>query len=264
MGRPLNKKYFGNRNVAADGTLASGSTLSAGAEIGGEGVASVTITQGTGKTDGSKTVTFGAPTMANGVRATGTANVAGGVLTITITNKGSGYDAPPSVTVTGGGTGWSYTAVLTTDSGAVGTYTNKENAIKAYACATGGALVEVDIQKQVSAKRYRFNSDGQTSRTGTNIGRLRWDAVADGTYGYTAAQGVEMNIIASDAAGGTYLVRKLTGRTCTLNPVAFGSTPGTLFGLGGATSAGTVFTAGKQYKWTFGTADATTAKILNA
>ena len=102
------------------------------------------------------------------------------------------------------------------------------------------------------------------NRVGAEIGRIRYDAVADGTAGNTAAEGKELNIVAVDASGGTYLVRKLYNRTCTLNPVSFASTPGTAFGLGGATSAGTVFTANKQYKWTFGTPTADTVKILNA
>jgi len=45
MGRPLNKKYFGNRNVGTDGTFASGSTLSnTSAEIGGKSISSFNIT----------------------------------------------------------------------------------------------------------------------------------------------------------------------------------------------------------------------------
>ena len=38
MGRPLNKKYFGNRNIGSTSTTADNG-------IGGEGVESVTITQ---------------------------------------------------------------------------------------------------------------------------------------------------------------------------------------------------------------------------
>ena len=45
MGRPLNKKYFGNRNVGSDGTFASGATLSnTSAEIGGKSISSFNIT----------------------------------------------------------------------------------------------------------------------------------------------------------------------------------------------------------------------------
>lgn len=209
-------------------------------------------------------------TLVTGAQTAVTGDGSGSSLTITptyrakavvITQRGSGYtgnEAAPTFTqsVTG-------TSVLTTDSGAVGSATNDENAILAWAY-TGGNLVEVDLQKQISAKRYRFNKTGEVSRTGTEIGRIKYTGVADGTAGNTAAEGVELNIVAVDASGGTYLVRKLYNRTCTVNPVAFASTPGTAFGLGGSTSAGSVYTAGKQYKWTFGTATADCVKILNA
>lgn len=45
MGRPLNKKYFGNRNVGTDGAFASGATIdNTSAEIGGKSISSFNIT----------------------------------------------------------------------------------------------------------------------------------------------------------------------------------------------------------------------------
>ena len=84
MGRPINKKYFGNRNTGTAGTADDG--------IGGEGVASVTITNGGSNFDpANTTVTFSAPQLPTGVTATGTATIAAGVVTgIVITNPGSG------------------------------------------------------------------------------------------------------------------------------------------------------------------------------
>ena len=356
MGRPLNKKYFGNRNIGADGTYASGSTLSSGAEIGGEGVASVAAgSVGSAIQINNTYKTFpvaaiGSPSLANGITATispvweiDTVSLSGGstytagnitslsglttqatvapIFSVTVSGgvpsfknftdagttrgeftsingngittwavigpggngaaqatitfrlkridvltAGSGYDVAPSITWSGNASGTtpsSQTVTLTVDTGAVGSATNKENAIKAYAY-TGGSLVEVDIQKQISTKRYRVNKSGETARTGTEVARIRYDAVADGTAGYTAAQGVELNIIAQDTDGKTYLVRKLWNRTCTVMPVAIGSTPGTLFGLGGAKSAGTQFAANQKVKWTFGAATSDTVTILNA
>ena len=358
MGRPLNKKYFGNRNVGVNSPNDNG--------IGGEGVASVTLggtNNSSGFTAGASQISFSAPALANGSRATGalvvtsgiingsttygtitgtaitgaqggtglavkstsgsgtgatftiaktgagttyngattitvvnggsgyavndtvtisgallggatpandltftlgTSVVSGRITGVTITSAGSGYDVAPTVTVTTGTQGTlTLTAVLSVDSGAVGSSTNQENAIKAYAYI-GSSLVEVDIQKQVSSKRYKVNKSGDVNRLGTRLARIRYDAVADGTKGYTDAEGVELNIIAQDTDGKTYLVRKLCAHTCTVNPVAIGSTPGTLFGLGGAKAAGTQFTAGQQVKWTFGSPTADTVKILNA
>lgn len=332
MGRPLNKKYFGNRNY--------GVTSPTDDQLGGEGVASVTL--GTlGSYTTRPTITFPVPQIANGTRATGTvtsevlsaitsngttgtgyqvgdlvtftgitgvtgyvATVGSGVgeiqsITFTqagtsrgnfttlpsgvtnvavvgghgtlgtvnilfrakavaITLKGSGYtgsEAAPTFTqsVTG-------TTVLTTDSGAVGSTTNQENAIIAYAYISG-SLVEVDIQKQISSKRYRVNKSGDTGayeRVGTRIARLRYDAEAGlaNSNPYTAAEGVEMNIVAFDSEGKTYLVRKLTGRTCTLNPKAITRL---------SSSAGTQFAAGTQVKWSFSSAVLNTSvQIENA
>jgi hypothetical protein len=326
MGRPLNKKYFGNRNVAADGTLASGSTLSSGAEVGGEGVASINWSNlGSWRTGPVSGLALPAPSMANGVTAglsiyysvagvvtsAGKTNLAVGWkgtnasipgLEITVTDvsgsnavfavttqatpfttipfsgngqsvtftksggsgtattfltdvnwqvdastsvsvKGSGYKGTETFTVTvGSGTAPAGTIVLTADTGAVGSVTNRENSIVAYAY-TGGSLVEVDIQKQISTKRYRVNKSGETSRTGTEVARIRYDAEADGSAGFTASEGVELNIVAIDSQGKTYLVRKLTAHTATLNPKAISR-------LG--SSAGTQFAAGKQIPWTFG------------
>jgi len=189
------------------------------------------------------------------------------VKSITTVNKGSGYATPPTLSWgTNSGTLPAVpTVALTTDSGNVGSSTNAENAILAWAY-TGGSLVEVDLQKQISTKRYKFNKGGEVNRLGTEIGRIRYDAPADGTAGFTTAEGKELNIVAVDASGGTYLVRKMYNRTCTVNPVAIpsaGSNPAATFGVT-ANQAGTVYTAGKQYKWTFGTPTADTVQILNA
>jgi hypothetical protein len=81
MGRPLNKKYFGNRNAGTTGTTDDG--------IGGTAVASVTL--GTlGSYTVRPTITFSAPDLANvgGVTATGT--VTSEVLSATISG-GTGY-----------------------------------------------------------------------------------------------------------------------------------------------------------------------------
>jgi hypothetical protein len=45
MGRPLNKKYFGNRNIGTDSTFVSGATIdNTSAEIGGKSIYSFNIT----------------------------------------------------------------------------------------------------------------------------------------------------------------------------------------------------------------------------
>lgn len=357
MARSLNKKYFGNRNVGANSTLATGEVLTAGAEIGGEGVESVSQPVGgvgsfvvNDTYRNFPTLTASAPTIANGVTAilspvfeietvsyasggaTGYANglstsitsfspasgasvnivltlgavtsvnltganrgefrvgdfTGQGITTrqvlqapnsgtdlqinvtfrvkrIEVTTKGSGYVSAPSLTW-GGHTFTGQTvpslnqATLTTDSGSVGSVTNRENAIIAYAYISG-SLVEVDIQRQVSSKRYRVNKSGDTSREGARIARIRYDAEADGTKGYTAAEGVELNIVAIDSDGGTYLVRKLTNHTAVVVPMAIArlsSSAGTQFP---ATTDAYGIVRHKSVSWTF---NGTTApKVLN-
>ena len=94
MGRPLNKKYFGNRNI---GTTGSGDNA-----MGGEGVGSVTITNEGSYTSALPTVSFSTPDLSGigGVRATGI--VHGHALSAATTSNGSGYNFGDTLTVVGG------------------------------------------------------------------------------------------------------------------------------------------------------------------
>jgi hypothetical protein len=132
---------------------------------------------------------------------------------------------------------------LTTDSGSAGTVTNDENAIITYAFLTGGSLLLSDITKQTNDKRYKVKNT-----TGTGICQLKTSALAN-------AAG-EMNIVATDSAGVTYFVAKLTSRKAVLVPAAVARL---------SSSAGTQFASGTSAKWTFGSAVLnTTVTIENA
>ena len=85
MGRPLNKKYFGS--LAASG-------------IGGEGVASVTITAA-GNYDALATVSFSAPDLPGGVGATG--DVVMELRSVAINNASGFYTAGDTLVIGGGG-----------------------------------------------------------------------------------------------------------------------------------------------------------------
>ena len=170
----------------------------------------------------------------NTVSATGlTLNLLYGLSSVTVVTRGSGYTTPANAALLGLYNGASATAVLTTDTGAVGSSTNQENAIIAYAYVTGGSRQVADIIKQVSGKRYKVKT-----ATGTMICKLKSSA--------SSAAG-EMEIVATDAASGTYYVTKLTAHKATL-------TRGT----------GTVYVTGVATPWTFSTADAVYCKIPNA
>jgi hypothetical protein len=224
MGRPIHKKFFGNRNVGTTGAADDG--------IGGQGVASVTLGgTWTGFTLATTTVTFSAPQLPGGVTATGTATIVGDAITaIVITEKGSGYTSAPTVTIEDSDAGaeviGTATAVLTVDTGPVSSPTNQENAIAVFAFVTGGGNKLGDIVKQVGSRRYRVRT-----ADGTMVCSLVTDGVAN-------AAG-EMTITATDSSSKTYYVSKLTSRKAVLVP--FGS-------------AGHEFVSGTAIRWSFGTA----------
>lgn len=79
------------------------------------GIVSTVALSGTGESyDSADTITFSDPDIETGVTATGTITVDGGDITeVTITNKGSGYSSPPTITITtNSGTGKTLTAKL--------------------------------------------------------------------------------------------------------------------------------------------------------
>ena len=91
MGRPLNKKYFGNRNIGSASTTDNG--------IGGEGVASVVL-NAVGAYTTRPTFTFTAPQIPGGVTATGT--ITSEVESVTATGgTQTGYTVGQLITVTG-------------------------------------------------------------------------------------------------------------------------------------------------------------------
>jgi len=235
MGRPLNKKYFGNRNTGSTSTTADEG-------IGGQGVESVTIAGvWSGFTQATSTVTFSAPQLPGGVTATGTVTITSGAPTlVTMTEKGSGYTSAPTVTIAdsdvGAETSGTATAVLTTDSGAVGSSTNQENALRPFAVVTGGTRKVADITRQISTDRYKV-----VTADGTMICQLVTDGVAN-------AAG-EMDLTAFDAAGGEYWVKKLTSRRATLVSKAAGG--------------GTEFTTDSSAPWRFDAAATGIVQIDN-
>lgn len=222
--------------------------------VAGTGVGGATFTRG---------VTFGTVTaltvvargsyealVTSGDAVVATAGVGSG-LTITptyrakavaMTNNGSGYtdatDAAPTFTesVTG-------TSVLESDGQNYGNQNfagTNENAIVAHAFHTGGSLLRGDITKQVSKDRYKVEN-----ATATAIAKLK-STIAN-------AAG-EMNIVATDASGGTYYVTKLTARRATLVPAAVARL---------STSAGTTFSSGQSTSWSFSAASGTVVQIEN-
>jgi len=109
MGRPLNKKYFGNRNIGVGGyQTTSYNTPGGDDKIGGEGILSITknATLGSVLINSSYPAPIlvkPAPTLPGGV--TSTSRVIWEVESIVMTAGGSAYSAPDTVTFTGLGGG---------------------------------------------------------------------------------------------------------------------------------------------------------------
>jgi len=94
MGRPIKKKYFGNTNTGSANTRADDG-------IGGEGVATVAITNSGTLYSAGAVPLFTAPQITGGVRPTSTfSRNSAGSLAITITDQGSGYTTVPTLSVT--------------------------------------------------------------------------------------------------------------------------------------------------------------------
>ena len=188
--------------------------------------------------DGDYT-TFAATPLAttNTVSATGlTLNVTYGLLSIAVTEKGSGYTSPADAAVSfSGTTGAAATAVLTVDTGAVGSATNQENAIIIRAnTSAGGTLAKVgDIIRQVSTRRYKVKTA---------------DGIKICALGITTTPApFGAYIVATAASGGTYYVTKLTAHRATL-----------------VAKTGDDALDGMAVQWTFGAPSGSIVQIENA
>jgi hypothetical protein len=215
-------------------------------------VASISGTNATFTTTAGSGVAYGSlPTDTTGVNITKVGTHSGPATFLTdinfsvksavINQRGSGYTGAETFTVTtySATTGAAPvgTIVLTTDSGDVGSSTNQENAFIAYAYI-GGARKVVDIVGQKGARRYKV-----TDGTNTALCNLK-------TSGAASADG-EMDITATDSAGGAYWVKKINNRRCTV--------------VRKAVSGGTQFDTDSSVAWTLDAATVNaTVKIDNA
>ena len=237
MGRPIKAINFGSPK---------------GTGVGGEGVQYANVwLAGTGYYSANAAVTFSAPQIAGGTTATGTVtlNGSGNVTVINITNAGSGYTSAPTASITG--------ANASPASANVSLFagTTTADAIYANAWVAGASLGKVaDIVTQRSSRRYRVtNADGTsvcrlvpTGVNGVNSPTVAAVIAAGGPV----AEG-QMTIMATDSAGGKYLVGKLEGRTALLFPAAIGG------------SAGTEFAANTHVRWNIDSAVLNTSVVID-
>jgi hypothetical protein len=147
MGRPIKKKFFGNLNNEQFGSVNTGSG------IGGEGVASVSISNtGTLYSQGTR-ITFSAPQEPTGRTATGhpvfTTNGSGGfgITSIVIDDAGTGYTSAPTLTVTTASVVTQYvtnSGVTATNTMSVASVAGIAIGMRVYGGGNGGLVTAVD------------------------------------------------------------------------------------------------------------------------
>ncbi len=202
MGRPIQKKYFANTNIALDGE-----------GVGGEQVATVVMsTTSFAVSTLTVSVSFSAPQITGGQTAIGTAVKTGNTVTsVTIDNAGSGYTSAPSVSFTGTNmSSWenAATSTLSTSARANGlafyAYIPASGSAGYISGAGGSSRVLSDVVRQSGNNKYVVqNAQG--------VGAVR--LVADGSAANAAG---EADLTATDWNGSTYRVIKLHARKAKL------------------------------------------------
>jgi len=202
--------------------------------ITGWGVATVAVAQQgdyTTISSGAKATTV-TPSGGSGATLTVTYGVSG----VVVNEKGSGYTSPTDAAVTFSGGAAAGTAVLTTDSGAVGSATNQENAIIIHANTANSGVKIGDIKSQRGTRRYRV-----ITADGTAVCSLVANASPTVKHAY---------IKATDANGNTYFVTKLTERRVVLHQWTRNGGQAWLF------------ETNESAKWTFGAAQSGSYKSV--
>jgi hypothetical protein len=210
MGRPLNKKYFGNRNIGSASTTADD-------KIGGSAIGSIALgaaNNSSGYTAGATQISIATPTLPNGVRAVGSLVVgpAGALLTIAAATSGT-----DRTTFTATGTGTAATGTFTglvqkstngSGSGAVFTITKATTGTN---YATGGVLTVITAT---------------TKGTGYAVGNT---IVIDGASigGVTVTNDITLTVVGAVAAAGT-----ITGITITEGGSGYTTVPAVTLSTG--------------------------------
>lgn len=187
MGRPLNKKYFGNRNVGSASTTADDG-------LGGSRVGSVTITtQGSYAGGSSPTVSFSAPDLAGAGAVTAAGSVVMEALSAVATVAGNGYNVGDVLTVTYGGQTATFTVATLTGGAGSGVATVTPLARGSFTATTSGA------------KATTVSPAGGTLCTLTITYRVKSVTITEPGSGYTNVADAAPTFSSGAAAGNTVL-----------------------------------------------------------
>ena len=211
MGRPLNKKYFGNRNIGSTSTAADN-------KIGGSAIGSIALgaaNNSASYTAGTTQISIAAPTLPNGVTAIGSLVVgpAGAFLTTAANTSGTNRTTF-TATGTGAAVTGTYTGLVqkaggtTTGTGAVFSITKATTGTN---YATGGVLTTITA-----------SSKGTGYVVGDTI-------VIDGALigGVTTTNDITLTVVGAVAAAGT-----ITGITITEGGSGYTTVPAVTLSTG--------------------------------
>ena len=229
MGRPLSKKYFGNRNIGTGGNQVGGplsnSQNYSDDKIGGNGVASAAVTVAGSYTTTRPLFTFSAPTLPGGVTATGT--VTSEVLSAAI--GGSQTRAYPvaagAISFVGGTTTATFTATVTSSA--------LTNVVRASATTLGFDTTTTAMISGTSIHITGASITGTLSIGGVAIaaGQIYYvgapttatTATLFATYADAVSATSPLTIVAGTGVTGATFTRGVTHGTVTaLTPVARG------------------------------------------
>ena len=259
MGRPLNKKYFGNTNLGSLSTRSDNF-------IGGEGVSTTFTISGAGSNySQGVTLTLSAPQLPTGVTATAspTVNGSGAVTAITLTEKGSGYTSAPSVTInkpttvayagTATNTQYTLTNMVSVSGIYVGMLAASGHGMQANAYVTAVNGNSVTLNKTMTASTasmtITFSDNGSSFSASSALTASQQNAIKPTAYISTGSSGVVADIIKQESTR-KYLVKTAQGiGQCKLSTTAL--VPGTMWILAtdvnGSSYYVTKLTAHKAY-----------------
>ena len=227
MGRPIKKKFFGNLITPFQNHATGGKT-----GAGGEGVASVTVTNsGTNYSQGV-TVSFAAPDIAGGITATGTPVIpatggnAGTIASITITNSGSGYQSAPVMTVTKPST---VTSTVNSGLTATNTFTvgstvgiaigmliaGAATGSSGYVQAINGNVITTSVPNNdnwTNASNLGFSDAGASFAKTVVLTSSRQDAIKFTSYLTTGSSAISGGDILKQESSRRYLVQNAQGK----------------------------------------------------
>jgi hypothetical protein len=297
MGRPIQKKNFGNTNSPYAGGFTG---------LGGEGVAAVVISNsGTNFSQGTVGA-FSAPDIAGGVQALGTLEIVGTgadrgkIMSVTITEPGTGYTAAPTftlttataVSVTGAGTSTQLTVYLTTAGISTGMKITGTgiSASATFVTSVGTGIITVDNPHAATVSGTMTLVDAGTGFAKTiTATSAKQDAILFTSFLTTGSSAVTGGDIMKQVGSRRYKVRnsegvgvvKLTTGTNGAGTLSAGQMSVVGTDHGGSTyyfekinqHTGRVFTRtststavysdGQLAKWTLGVATGTTVTISN-